>query len=165
MIPPLEPHDQFHLRAAQGWLELGNCIEANKELDEITAEMRGHPSVLEVRYHIYAAAKQWEFAAEIARAISEIDPNREFGWLHHAYALHELKRTQEAWNVLRPVVDKFPKEFILRYNLACYACQLGNLKKARDWLQKAIDIVGTKTIWSMALEDTDLKSLWMEIGE
>ena len=96
MIPPLEPHDQHHLQAAQGWFELGNCIEASKELDEISPTMRGHPAVLEVRYHIYAAAKKWEYAADIAKAISELDPDSPFGWIQEAYALHELKKTQEA---------------------------------------------------------------------
>jgi tetratricopeptide (TPR) repeat protein len=78
-------------------------------------------------------------------------PDSPFGWIHHAYALHELKHTQEAWNVLLPVVDKFPKEYIMRYNLACYACQLGNLKEARDWLKKAIDLADRKEVKLMAL--------------
>jgi hypothetical protein len=52
----LELHDQRHLEAAQGWLGLGNHLEANEELEQITPDMRDHPSVLEVRFHIYAAA-------------------------------------------------------------------------------------------------------------
>src|ERR1035441_1724866 len=106
VMKPLELHDQRHLEAAQGWFELGNSIEATKELEQITPELRGHPSVLEVRYEIYAAAKKWEYAAEIARAISEMVPDSPFGFIHHAYSLHELRRTQEAWNVLLPVVDR-----------------------------------------------------------
>ena len=164
MIKPLELHDQRHLEAAQGWFELGNCIEATEELEQITPEMRGHPSVLEVRFHIYAAAKKWEYAAEIAKAISEFAPDKPFGFIHQAYSLHELKRTREAWNVLLPVVDKFPKEYIIRYNLACYACQLGNLKEARDWLKKASDLAGTNEVKLMALKDADLEPLWKEIG-
>jgi predicted Zn-dependent protease len=164
-MKPLELHDQRHLEAAQGWFELGNCIESTEELDQITREMGGHPSVLEVRFHIYAAAKKWEYAAEIAKAISEFAHESPFGYIHQAYSLHELKRTQEAWNVLLPVVDRFPKEYIIRYNLACYACQLGNLKEARDWLKKASDLAGTKQIKLMALKDADLEPLWKEIGE
>ncbi len=124
---PLELHDQRHLEAAQGWFELGNSIEATEELEQITPEMRGHPSVLEMRYHIYAAAKKWGNATEIAKAISEMVPNSPFGWIHHAYALHELKHTQEAWDVLLPVVDKFPKEYI---NPKCRASQTGTAKMA-----------------------------------
>jgi predicted Zn-dependent protease len=163
-MKPLELHDQRHLEAAQGWFELGNRIEATEELDHITPEMRGHPSVLEMRFHIYAVAKKWEYAAEIAKAISEFLPENPFGFIQLAYSLHELKRTQEAWNVLLPVVDKFPKEFIMRYNLACYACQLGNLKDARAWLEKAVDLAGRKEVQLMVLDDPDLEPLWKEIG-
>jgi predicted Zn-dependent protease len=134
-------------------------------LDEITPTLRGHPAVLEVRYHIYAAAKKWDYAAEIARAITELNPDSSFGWVQQAYALHELKKTQEAWNLLLPVVDKFPGEYIVCYNLACYAAQLGNLKAARSWLQKAIKLAGNNQIKLMALDDPDLEPLWKEIGE
>jgi len=36
--------DQRQLDAAEGWLELGNWLEANEELERISPEMRGHPS-------------------------------------------------------------------------------------------------------------------------
>lgn len=157
--------DKRHLEAAQGWFELGNCVEATAELEQISPEMRGHPAVLEVRFHIYEAAKKWEYAAEIAKAISELAPESPFGWIQWAYALHELKRTQEAWNVLLPAVDKFPREHLMRYNLACYACQLGNLKEAWNWLKKAIDMADTKEVKLMALNDPDLEPLWGDIAE
>lgn len=54
---------------------------------------------------------------------------------------------------------------IIRYNLACYACQLGNLKLAHEWLGQAIDMAGTKEIKLMALDDHDLEPLWWEIGK
>lgn len=156
--------DKRHLEAAEGWLGLGNYFEANEELERISAPMRTHPDVLMVRYNVYSAAKKWEMAAEIAQAICKLVPESPFGWIHLAYALHELKRTQKAWNVLLPVVDKFPDEYIIRYNLACYACQLGNLKDAWDWLEKAIDLADTKDVKLMALDDPDLEPLWAEIS-
>jgi hypothetical protein len=55
MIPT--ESDKFHLRAAVGWLELGNHIEADAELDNISPEWRACPAVLEVRWHIYSEAK------------------------------------------------------------------------------------------------------------
>jgi hypothetical protein len=33
---PLESPDSLHLHAAEGWLELGDHLSANAELDEIT---------------------------------------------------------------------------------------------------------------------------------
>ena len=35
-LGPLHPPDGFHVQVAQGWLELGNPIEADAELGKIT---------------------------------------------------------------------------------------------------------------------------------
>lgn len=153
------------LDAAEGWLELGNWHEANEELERITPKMRAHPDVLCVRWKIYAAAKKWEQAAEIAKIISEISPDVPFGFIHMACALHELKRTVEARAVLLPIADKFERNKTIPYNLACYECQLGNLKQAREWLQKAIDLAGENDVRIRALEDPDLEPLWANIGK
>jgi len=102
---------------------------------------------------------------EFARAISEIVPDDSFGFVHTAFALHEMKRTKEAMDVLLPVVDKFPDEWLMRYNLARYSSQLGQKKDAIKWLEKATSLAGKKDIRMMALEDTDLEPLWMKIAE
>ena len=34
----LQPPDNYHLRAVQGWLELGNWREANEALEQITPQ-------------------------------------------------------------------------------------------------------------------------------
>jgi tetratricopeptide (TPR) repeat protein len=164
-IKPLEPPDSIHLKAAEGWLELGNHIETNEELEKISPQLRVHPDVLELRWQIYAKDGQWEPCVDIARALTKLAPARPHGWIHLAYSLHELKRTKEAWDVLIPVVDKFPKEYLMRYNLACYACQLENLEEAWRWLEQAFDIGDSKQLKLMALDDPDLEPLWANIGE
>jgi predicted Zn-dependent protease len=164
MIKPLEPHDQHYLLAAQGWLELGNHLEANEELEQITAEHRAHPAVLEVRWQIYAKAKKWEGALDIASALAQMVPEHSLGWVHRSYCLHELKRTEEARDNLLRVVDKFPGDPIMRYNLACYECQLGRLEQAKNWLEKAFSLGDARKIKLMALEDLDLAPLWNKIG-
>jgi tetratricopeptide (TPR) repeat protein len=163
-LKTLEPPDSFHLLAAEGWLELGNHLEATEELERLTLAVRAHPCVLEMRWIIYAKQEKWELASEVARSLSEMLPNDSFGFIHYAFSLHELKRTKEAWGVLIPVVDKFA-DFIIRYNLACYACQLGNLDESMQWLEKAVELSGRKEIRHMALEDPDLKPLWDKIRE
>ena len=62
-----------------------------------------------------------------------------------------------------PATKKFPKRWLIRYNLACYCSQLGALDDAMNWLQKAIDLAEKKEIKAMALDDPDLKPLWKEI--
>ena len=65
----LQHPDTLHLQAAIGWLELGNHLEANEELEKITASLRTHPDVLVVRWRIYAKAEKWEGAFEVARKL------------------------------------------------------------------------------------------------
>ena len=84
-MKPLAPPDSHPLRA-QGWLELGNPLEADAELDEITPDFRAHPDVLEVRWHIYAHAKEWKACVDIARALVTLAPNRPDGWIHRSFA-------------------------------------------------------------------------------
>jgi tetratricopeptide (TPR) repeat protein len=155
--------DVRHLEAAQGWLGLQNWREAQAEIANIPCTLHSHPDVLQVRWAIHAAAKEWEVAAQIAEEICQVNPDCPFGYVHHAYALHETKRTEEAQNVLLPVLDKFPDEFIIRYNLACYACQLGDIEAAWRWLEKSRALTDPDQIKRMALNDPDLEPLRAQI--
>jgi len=152
-MKPLEHPDSFHLRAAEGWVELGNHVEANAELEMIAPELRAHPEVLEVRWHLLATARKWEACVEIATAIAELVPEQPHGWIHRSFALHELKRTAEARDNLLPVLDQFPDDALMRYNLACYECQLGNLGEAKRWLETAFKLGGKAQIKLMAIGD------------
>ena len=160
VIPPLQSPDTLHLKAAQGWLELGNYIEANEELEKITPRLRVHPAVLEVRWEIYAKAKKWDACLDIASALVRLVPNHPLGWVHRSFCLHELERTAEARDNLLRVVDKFPEHAIMLYNLACYDCQLGKLEQAKHWLAKAFNLGDAKKMKLAALDDPDLEPLW-----
>jgi len=46
--------DKFQIEAAEGWLMLGNPVEANEELEKISPENRRHPAALSVRWQVYA---------------------------------------------------------------------------------------------------------------
>jgi Flp pilus assembly protein TadD len=163
-MKPLEPPDSHHLRAACGWLELGNPGEAAAELQQLSATVRMHPATLEVLWRICAANRRWEEAVEFGRLLVRLDPNEAAGWLHRSYALHELRRTEEALKLLVPAAGQFPKESTIPYNLACYCCQLGKLEEARAWLDHAARIRGRMDLRRLALEDPDLKPLWPEIS-
>ena len=117
-----------------------------------------------MRWEIYAAAKKWETALDIAAALIQLDPESPLGWVHRSYAFHELKRTTEARDNLLRVVDKFPISATMRYNLACYECQLGRLEKAKEWLKKSFALGDARKMKLAALDDPDLQPLWKEIG-
>jgi predicted Zn-dependent protease len=158
----LEPPDSLYLEAAKGWHLLGCLNEALDELQRIPPELQVHPDVLEVRFSIFAKAQKWVLCMEIAAAMLDLAPERPTTWINSAFTLHELDQTQEAWDALYPVQERFPDVPTIPYNLACYACQLGRLDDSRQLLQRAVK-VGGGDYKRMALEDYDLQPLWDEI--
>lgn len=85
-IKALNTQDLHHLRAAEGWKELGNLVEACNELEEIQAEARAHPVVLSIRYEIYARAGRWNMAAEVAEGLTNMLPDEPGHWINLACA-------------------------------------------------------------------------------
>jgi hypothetical protein len=80
-VESLEPPDTIHLEAAHGWIELGNHLEANEELENTATENHAHPAVLEVRWQIFAKAEQeWNGALEAASALVRLAPEHPLGW-------------------------------------------------------------------------------------
>lgn len=156
-------NDQRYLEAAEGWLELGLPLEASAELAKITPTLQDHPAVLELRWHIFAKEKKWEACVAVANASIRLQPERSDGWVHRSFALHEMKRTQEALDQLLPVADKFPKVWLIPYNLACYASRLHQFDEAQKWLNRAL-AVDKKSAKHAALDDEDLQPLWDKLG-
>jgi tetratricopeptide (TPR) repeat protein len=166
-MEPLGLPDLHYLNAALGWLELGNHVEANAELENIAPALRSHPAVLELRWQIFAKAGNWVACLDIAAATVEMAPEFATGWIYRAYSLRRAPGggLAPAQAGLLQAWQKFPKESIIPYNLACYACQFGKLKEAWDWLEKAFDLGDPKALKLQALDDPDLEPLWLEIGE
>lgn len=164
-MEPLKHPDLLHLRAAEGWLELGDPDEAKAELGQIKARWRVHPDVLEVKWHVYAKIKKWERCLDIANAIIRAVPERSSGWIHLSYSLHELKLTEDAYDNLVCMADHFEGEPVIAYNLACYSCRMGQRAESLNWLKQALQIGDARKIKSMALEDPDLEPLWNRIRD
>lgn len=160
----LEQADKFHLDAAEGWLGLGDLASAGEELGQLSPAALNHPAVLLARCHFHQAAKAWDPLVSVSQTLVEEFPGLAEAWIHRSYALHELKRTQEAFEMLQPAVAKFPKLPVIQYNLACYACQLGHPDEALRRLKLAVGS-GRREILRDALADADLKPLWPQIRE
>jgi len=159
----LEYPDRHHLNAAVGWLELGAIEEAEREIARISASNREHSDVLDLRWQIHAEAKNWAAALKTARLHVNTTPASPTPWIHQSYALHELKRTEEALAELLPLADRFPDIGTIPYNLACYTCRLGRLEETRDWLRRAFKLRGKKATLAMALTDPDLEGIRAEL--
>ena len=162
-MKPLDYPDLHHLNAATGWLDLGNTSETELELSKIAPAQQENPSVLTVRWHLYAFEKDWEKALRVSRRHVLLQPESPEAWINQSYALHELSQTDEAFRELRQVVDRFTGVGTIPYNLACYTCRLGLLDEARSWLKRAHQVLGRKQLIAMASADPDLEPLRSEI--
>jgi tetratricopeptide (TPR) repeat protein len=162
---PLAQADRFHVNACSGWLGLGDVDSAIEELEQISPKKQTHPEVLMARCEVYHAAKKWTELLPIAETLLQQLPKLDFVWINRSYALHELKRTQEAFDALLPAAEQFPKRWLIRYNLGCYCSQLGRLEEAMDWLKQAMALGHKPEIKAMALSDSDFEPLWKAIRE
>jgi tetratricopeptide (TPR) repeat protein len=155
---PLEPPDQQHWQAAVGYVELGMFQDANDQLEKIDPFNRAAPEVLAVRLAIYHGLKKWELMREIAKRLADFQPN-DIQWItSYAYATRRAESLRAAKEILLNAEPKFPKEAIIKYNLACYLCQMGDIQSAKNYLKKVFEI---DLNWrTAALEDEDLRPLW-----
>jgi predicted Zn-dependent protease len=155
------PHSHI-LAAVEGWIGLGNFDEAKSEFLRLPDRLQRHPQALELLWMIAVHERKWDAALSIAKFEMSTAPKSLSGWVHQAYALRRTDKggLQAAWDALFPTMQKFPKNPIVPYNLACYACQLQQRAKARVLLARAMALGGHEQIKRMALNDSDLKPLW-----
>jgi len=129
----------------------------------LTPTSRDRPEVLEFAWGLAAKLQDWLEAIRIADRLIQLAPRRAFGWIHRAYALRRSPAggLDQAWAALRPSFDKFPRQLLIPYNLACYAAQMGRLDEAWEWLQRALALAKNPgAVRQMALADPDLEPLW-----
>jgi len=162
------PHpDRLHYNAAEGWLLLGDPESALAELRRLGPRARGCACVRKLEWGIHAERADWAQAAAVAEEIIRLAPEREFGWVHRAYALRRLPGhggLERAWEALYPALELFPRSTTVPYNLACYAAQLGRFEQAWELFQRALKAAPRpKALVCMALADADLQPLWPRI--
>jgi tetratricopeptide (TPR) repeat protein len=155
----IEPPDSHHLRAAEGWLELGNWREADADIERISSEVRLLPEVLAMRFRIFSAGKDWERALAVGEILVALAPDNPGAWIDRSNALHYLGRYQEAFDHLQPAWEKFPTNPVIPYNFACFCCRMGRLDEARAWLDTAWALPGGQELKGQAGSDPDLEAL------
>jgi tetratricopeptide (TPR) repeat protein len=165
LVKTLAPPDSHYLNAAEGWLGLGDYQSALEELELINPALRAHPDVLAVRCDIYTDAMKWPAVVAVASALVRLIPDRPSGWVRRSFALHGLKQTQQAFDLLLPAVRKFPEVSTIPYNLACYCAQLGGIEEARHWLHQSYEVGNAAILKNAARNDPDLAPLFVNALE
>ena len=95
----LEGHAKT-LLAAQGYCELGMFDDALAELNALPAEAKSHPEAIEMRLAILMQARRWKSALTVSRELCRACPDKNVGYIHAAFCLHELGNTDEARSLL-----------------------------------------------------------------
>lgn len=150
-----------HVQAAEGFLELGLPLLAEEEIDAVNSEHHTFPVVLRLKVEIFRTLKQWTKMEPPARLLGEEESHESYGWLNWAYAARRTRGLEAAREILLRALAHHPEESTVRYNLACYECQLGRLNEAREYLLHAIRI--SSRFRGMARSDPDLAPLHDEI--
>ncbi len=161
----LEPPDSFHLRAAEGWLELGNPLEAREEIKQLAPELQMHPDVLAVRWSISCRTQEHDLCLELGKTLLALEPDRPGGWIATAQSLYFRHHYQDAYDTLSQALEKFPEYWPVFYDLACYACLLDRFEEAITLLQKAFSLDKTTAARDRAAEDPDFEKLRQKIGK
>jgi predicted Zn-dependent protease len=101
--------------------------------------------------------------AELTGRLTEFEADNPQWSVLLAYATRRANSIEAAKEILLSAEAKFPKEAVIKYNLACYECQLGNLGVARNYLKQAFknDLNWRK----IALDDVDLMPLWEALAQ
>jgi Tfp pilus assembly protein PilF len=160
----LSAEDRRRLSAAEGWISLGNVGEANAELEAITAGVRSHPEVLQVRWYVFAKAEQWEACVDIAATLTQLRPRQRFGWIHLVAALRRQGRFSEAIRVLDQAVRLCGDTPTFAFNLACCHAKVGEPRKAKQHLKRAFELArgneALNHLRTRALDEPELEPVW-----
>jgi len=151
------------LTAAAGALELGLPEMAHEEIEEIPPAFRTCEGVMRMRTMVFERMEAWELMCATAAHLAKNWPEKPEHWVWLAFATRRCKSVGEAASVLKQAVGLHPEEWVIPFNLACYASVTGDLKKAKELLGQAIEI--NPEVRAIALEDTDLNPLWDSLGE
>jgi len=148
---------QRRVQYSSGYLALGMLAEAAAELAAIDAADRERPEVLSARCDLFSETKDWPAMIEDGRRLASARPDHPHGWISWAFALREVQRIAEAQAVLHEAEPLHPACGVLHYNLACYACLLGDRTMAERRLRRALQIDAS---WkASALDDPDLAAM------
>lgn len=142
------------ITAAQGYSELGMHDDALAELESIGPEHLHKPEVLELRLLILMHARRWKEALAASRKLCKAKPEAASGFIHAAFCLHELGRTEDAKSMLIGGPSSLLKEPTYHYNLACYEARLGNYPEAHAHLETSFAM--DKKFREFARNDSDL---------
>jgi tetratricopeptide (TPR) repeat protein len=143
--------------AAQGYVELGLHEEARGELSHLPPEVHERPDVMELNVLCHMNDHRWAEALGLAQELCRTEPDEPGGFIHAAFCLHELGRTEAALDLLASGPAALRTKPVYYYNVGCYLARLGQEEKALQVLKQSFEMDGD--LRRDARKDPDLLSL------
>ena len=141
----------------EGYLELDLPDMAEEALDAVLPRYGDHVLVMEGRLALLMHGKHWPEAVECGLKGCAQAPGHSSFFIHTAYCLHELGRTEEAHLLLMSGPATLQREPLFHYNMGCYLCVLGLCAEAVGYLQQAFRL--DSTLRAFAAADKDLQKV------
>ena len=149
------------LRHANGYRILEMFEDAERELAKIPAAEQLDDDSLSMKVALFQDSGKWEDMREAADLLKDRHPEEADWWIASAYATRRCVSIEAAQEVLAEAAKHHAEEPCILYNLGCYACVLGERKKALSYVRSAIAL--DSDFSKMALEDDDLEALHDEL--
>jgi tetratricopeptide (TPR) repeat protein len=143
--------------AAQGYVELALYTEAREELAALSEVAMERVDVQEILLLCLMAESRWADALALTLRLCEMEPEEPGGFIHAAFCLHELGRTDEAVDVLSRGPAALRSKPVFYYNMGCYHACLGDMEKALKLLRQSFEMDGG--LRAVARKDPDLDVL------
>lgn len=160
LVPSMNIHERSII-AAQGYLELGMFHDVWRELHTLPAELLARSDVLEILALSLMGEERWGEALEVAERLRDEAPREAGGFIHSAYCLHEMGRTEEALQVLLNGPQSLRNKSVFYYNVGCYQARLGLFAEALEMLKKSFEM--DASLRKSARRDPDLIALQSQI--
>ena len=130
------------IMAAQGYVELGLHEEARGELSHLPPEQQERPDVMELNVLCHMNDHRWAEALSLAQELCRVEPEEPGGFIHAAFCLHELGRTEAALDLLARGPAALRTKPVYYYNVGCYLARLGQEEKALQLLKQSFEMDG-----------------------
>jgi tetratricopeptide (TPR) repeat protein len=152
---------QKRLESAEGYLMLEMDEDAWSELEDISVDdlpkRKDKALYLSLVLELAMRAHDWELGRQIAEALAIVSPENPNAYVHGAFCLHELGKTNLACALLMTAPSALREVPLYHYNLGCYHAVLGDRNMAMLCLKEAFD--RDPGLKSTARKDPDLKGL------
>lgn len=151
------------LEKARGYLDLGMHEEAWRSIASLPENFRNSAEAQEMRIVILFERGEPAKALAFCRDLIRSHPDNHAGFIQGAYALHAMKKTGEAVDLLQSGPETLREDHCYFYNLACYEVALGRPDAALTWLQQSFRLEPRNR--ARALNDADLTPLHESLSE